>query len=105
MGHLHTALSERFTDPDEIRDVANHGCIGGVSGFIWTSDNVRFFDEHEEEIYNYLNDCEMSMKDFAHNGSTIATLKNDMVWAVVELWCQAQNMGNQLEAIASMCCD
>ena len=97
MSTLHGALVARFDDADEIRDVANHGCQGGVSGFIYYSENEKFFDEHEDEIYNYLNDCEFSMKDLVHTGSTIRALKNDMVWCVVELWCQAQNIGNELE--------
>lgn len=100
MTRLHDALAARFTDADEIKDVANHGCSGGVSGFIYYSENEQFFDEHEDDIYNYLNDCEFSMKDFVHTGSTIRSLKNDMVWCVVEMWCQAQNLGNELEAAA-----
>jgi hypothetical protein len=88
---LHETLIARFTDATEVQDVANHGCAGGVNGFIWTQDCVEFFDAHEDEIYDYLNDCEMSMKDFANEYSTIRSLKNDMVWAVVELWCQAQS--------------
>lgn len=96
MSKLHDTLSARFTDADEIRDIANHGAQGGVNGFIWTQECVDFFDQHEDEIYDYLNDCEMSMKSFAHNGSTINTLKNDMVWAVVELWCQSQNTINEI---------
>lgn len=97
MSRLHNALTERFTDLDEIRDVATHGCSGGVSGFIYYSETQRFFDEYEDEIYDYLNDCGMSMKDFVHSGSTIRTLKNDLVWCVVELWCQAQELGSELE--------
>ena len=91
MTSLHEALIARFTDATEIQDVANHGCAGGVDGFIWTQDCVEFFDAYEDEIYAYLNDCDMSMKDFANEYSTIRSLKNDMVWAVVELWCQAQS--------------
>jgi hypothetical protein len=100
MANLHNTLTARFTDADEIRDIANHGASGGVNGFIWTQDCVEFFDNHEEEIYDYLNDCELSMKDFATQYSTIRSLKNDMVWAVVELWCQAQHMVNEMEAMA-----
>lgn len=100
MSRLHDALSARFTDLDEIKDVANHGCQGGVSGFIYYSENEQFFDEHEDEIYDYLNDCELSMMDFVQRGSTIRSLKNDMVWCVVELWCQAQELGADLEEAA-----
>ena len=94
---MHDALTARFTDADEIKDVATYGCEGGVNGFIYYSENEKFFDEHEDEIYDYLNDCGFSMKDFANDGSTIRSLKNDLVWCVVEMWCQAQELGNELE--------
>jgi len=100
MTRLHDALTARFTDADEIKDVANYGCSGGVSGFIYYSENEKFFDEYEDEIYDYLNDCELSMVDFVDTGSTIRSLKNDLVWAVVEAWCYAQTLGNELEAEA-----
>lgn len=97
MTRLHDALASRFTDLDEIKDVANHGCAGGVSGFIYYSETSKFFDLFEDEIYDYLDDCEYSMADFVERGSTITTLKNQMVWCVVELWCQAQLLGAELE--------
>ncbi len=97
---MHDALAARFTDADEIKDVANYGCAGGVSGFIYYTETTKFFDEYEDEIYDYLNDCEMSMIDFVDRGSTITSLKNEMVWCVVELWCQAQHMVNEMEAEA-----
>ena len=97
---MHDALTARFTDADEIKDVANYGCAGGVSGFIYYTETTKFFDEYEDEIYDYLNDCEMSMIDFVDRGSTITSLKNEMVWCVVELWCQAQHMVNEMEAEA-----
>ena len=87
---LHTALTDRFTDADEIKDVANYGCAGGVSGFIYYSETEKFYDEHEDEISDYLGNAGFSLKNFVHSGSTISTLKNDLVWATVELWCQAQ---------------
>ena len=94
---MHDALTARFDDADEIKDVANYGCAGGVNGFIYYSETSKFFDEHEDEIYYWLNDFGFSMKDFAKDGSTISTLKNDLVWCVVECWCQAQDTANQLE--------
>ena len=97
---LHTALTARFTDADEIKDVANHGCAGGVSGFIYYAECERFFDAHEDEISDYLNDCGYSLVDFVDSGSTIRSLKTDLVWATVEAWCQAQTLGNELEAAA-----
>jgi len=94
---MHDTLTARFTDADEIKDVANHGCSGGVSGFIYYSETEKFFDEYEDEIYDYLNDYEMSMVDFVDTSSTISSVKNYMVWTVVEAWCQAQDIVNELE--------
>ena len=94
---MHDALTARFDDADEIKDVANYGCAGGVNGFIYYSETSKFFDEYEDEIYDYLNDAGFSMKNFVHSGSTISTLKNDLVWCAVECWCQAQDTANQLE--------
>ena len=88
MTTMHDALTARFDDANEIKDVAAYGCAGGVSGFIYYSETSKFFDEYEDEIYDYLNDAGFSMKNFVHSGSTISTLKNDLVWCVVEMYCQ-----------------
>ena len=87
MSRLDSALAARFTDLDEIKDVANYGCAGGVSGFIYYHETSEFFDEHEDEIYDVLNDAGYSMKNFVDTGSTITSLKNEMVWCVVEMYC------------------
>jgi hypothetical protein len=101
MTALHEALTARFTDNTEIQDVANHGCAGGVNGFIWNHEVAEFFDQYELEIYDYLNDCELSMKDFVKDScATITTLKIDMVWCVVELWCQSMHQINQMAELA-----
>jgi len=99
---MHDALTARFTDADEIKDVATYGCPGGVNGFIYYSENEKFFDEYEDEIYDYLNDCEFSLKDFVNDGSTIRSLKVDLVWCVVELWCQAQHNVNEMVREAAL---
>jgi hypothetical protein len=101
MTALHEALTARFTDNTEIQDVANHGCQGGVNSFIWNHEVCEFFDQYEEEIYDYLNDADLSMKDFAKEyGATITSLKVDMVWCVVELWCQSMHQINQMAELA-----
>jgi len=99
---MHDALTARFTDADEIKDVARYGCEGGVNGFIYYSETEKFFDEYEDEIYDYLNDCDYSMKDFVTSGSTISTLKNSLVWCVVELWCQVQHSVNEMVREAAL---
>ena len=100
MTRLHDALTARFTDADEIKDVATYGCSGGVSDFIYYYETSKFYDEYEDEILDYLSDCGITIRDLCTNDDTIATLKNSLVWCVVECWCQAQTLGNELEAEA-----
>ena len=100
MTRLHDALAARFTDADEIKDVANYGCSGGVSDFIYYSETEKFYDKYEDEILDYLSDCGITIRDLCTNDDTIATLKNSLVWCVVECWCQAQDTANELEAEA-----
>ena len=97
---MHDALTARFTDADEIKDVANYGCAGGVSGFIYYHETSAFYDEHEDEILDYLSDCGTTIKDLCDENDTIAMLKNRLVWFVVEWHCQAQQMVNEMEAEA-----
>ena len=98
--NMHDALTARFDDIDEIRDVANYGCAAGVSGFIYYSETCAFYDEHEQEILEYLLDCDISIKDVCQDDDNIDMLKNRLVWTVVELWCQAQEMAHEMEQVA-----
>tara|TARA_R100000406_G_scaffold34923_1_gene23052 strand:- start:546 stop:854 length:309 start_codon:yes stop_codon:yes gene_type:complete len=97
---MHSALTARFDDIDEIRDVANYGCAAGVSGFIYYSETCAFYDEHEQDILDYLADCDISIKDVCHDDDCIDTLKNRLVWTVVEMWCQAQDMVEEMRQVA-----
>jgi len=94
---MHDALTARFTDADEIKDVARYGCEGGVNGFISCHETSKFYDKYEDQILDYLNDCGVTIRDLCTNEDTIASLKNSLVWCAVELWCQAQDMANELE--------
>ena len=88
---LTEALDERFDDMDEIKDVADHGCEGGVSGFIYYSETSKFFDEYQEEIEEELEDTMgenyLRMIAEAPTVNNIRTLKNFMVWSVVSCYC------------------
>ena len=85
-------------DVDELKDIVNHGMSAGVSGFIYTRDNVQWFDENEDTIEEYLSDWykdNMGEDNYigaiagADNNSypvgSIDELKNRMVWMYVEL--------------------
>jgi hypothetical protein len=97
---MHDALTARFTDADEIKDVANYGCAGGVNGFIYYSETSKFFDEYEAEIYDYLNDAGFSMKNFVHSGSTISTSR--MILCGVLLRCTANVFLTNTSRLAKM---
>ena len=78
---------------DDLKDIATHGMSGGVSGFIYTRDNVAWFDENDDEIQDYLSDWyhdniggdEGSFAYFAKDVEDITQLKNKLVWSYVEL--------------------
>ena len=88
---LNDALAARFTDADEIKDVANHGCSGGVSGFIYYKEIRDFFNDHEDDIENAIADLGFDTKDLVDaNTNSVMELINKMVWIVVENYCQQQ---------------
>ena len=81
-------------DVDQLCDIANHGMSGGVSGFIYTRDNVEWFDENEDMIEEYLSDWyfdnlgERNYMAAICNDTepcSIDELKNKMVWMYVEM--------------------
>ena len=88
-------LGEEF-DIDELNDIVNHGMSAGVSGFIYTRDCVDKFNEHDDEIEEYLSDWyhdNMNENNYigaiASNGTfsvgSVDELMTKMVWAYVEL--------------------
>ena len=91
---MHTILDVEF-DIDQLKDIVNHGMSGGVSGFIYTRENVKHFDDNENEIEVYLSDWysdnlgeDNYIGAISSNGTypvgSIDELKNRMVWAYVE---------------------
>ena len=92
-----TILGVEF-DRDELQDIVNHGCVAGVSGFIYTRECVDKFDMHDDEIQDYLSDwvfdngiiddvgnSKGSFAFFAPDAEDISQLKNQLVWSYVEL--------------------
>lgn len=89
MTTLHDALAARFTDPDEIKDVAQYGCEGGVSGFIYYNEIRDFFNEYEDDIEDTVADLGYDIKDLVDTETnSVMALINKMVWIVVEDYCQ-----------------
>ena len=88
---MYTILGVEF-DIDELRDIAEHGMSAGVSGFIYYRETTAKFDEHDDEIQDYLSDWVhdnigegSSFSYFGGDVEDITQLKNKLVWAYVEL--------------------
>ena len=81
-------LCSRFDDPDEIKDVANYGCSGGVNGFIYYTEINEFFDAYEEQIEYIMDMAGITYQDLVPNAENIQELKCKAVWFVVEDYCQ-----------------
>ena len=83
-------------DLDECADIATHGCIAGVPGFTYTSDNVEAYDEYEYTIMGELDDwaeelgatngMEMIMDSLNRRDihPTMNAIKECAVWMYVE---------------------
>ena len=103
MSRLTDALDERFDDLDEVKDVANHGCAAGVSGFIYYNETRAFFNEHEDEIEEWMDELYFGdnyIKELTEDDNvTINQLINKVVWVVVENYCQDKL--NQAEVSAA----
>ena len=78
-----------------IKDIAEHGCQGGVPGLTYYVDTTDFFDCFEHDVWKYVREAaeasgssvfELLDKDIA--GPT--AFKNSMVWLAVE--CAAQEL-------------
>ena len=90
----YTILDHEF-EADQLKDIVNHGMSAGVSGFIYTRDNIAKFDEFEDEVEEFLSDWyydNMGESNYLHamteNHEEIASvdaLKQHMVWTYVEL--------------------
>ena len=102
---LTVALDERFDDIEETKDVANYGCGGGVSGFIYYYETRKFFNEYEEEIEQELQEIfgDRWMSDMVASQSVwdTASFKNLCVWIVVETYCQCKLEEHQVSSLIS----
>ena len=91
---MYTILDVEF-NTDELKDIVTHGMSAGVSNFIYTRDNVAKFNEHDDEIEEYLSDWyhdNMGEDNYIHAMTdgrpelcSIDALKQHMVWSYVEL--------------------
>lgn len=84
---LNDFFEDRFTDIDEIRDVANYGCSVGVSGFIYSSELADVFDEYEDQLEDLLDSHGIKYTDLVPDFETLQQVKEAAVWYAVDTWC------------------
>ena len=63
MTALNDALDRRFDDMAEIMDVAKYGCAAGVSDFIYSTELCEFFNEHETEIEDVVDNMDVKLHE------------------------------------------
>jgi len=79
-----------------IKDVSHHGCSGGVPGLIYYNETVKFHDDHEEEIWQLLEDYADNeglklvdkMAQVSKDAGSLRQVKNGLVWWAVEVRAQ-----------------
>lgn len=86
-----------------IQDIADHGCSGGVSGLIYYRETEKFHDDHEQEIWDLVQqlaeDSGQSIMKYIGNISkagSLSQLLNDLVWLAVEV--RARDILDEREA-------
>lgn len=85
-------------DKEDVADIANHGCSGGVSGLIYYHETSDFYDEHVVEIWEMLEDAAdqegqtlaEKVYSLTKDEESYRTFKNRLVWWAVEV--RAQEM-------------
>ena len=81
------AILEIYTE-EELFDIAYHGCASGcASSHIYTSDCVKFYDEYEYEILEYIEENlgYASAFELTTGCGAIDQVKNTLVWIFIEL--------------------
>ena len=87
-----------------IKDIAHHGCQGGVPGIIYYNETVEFYAAHEEEIFEQLEDYAeqeglklgQKVQQVTRDAGSLRQFKNNLVWWAVEV--RAQQLLDQREA-------
>ena len=75
-------------DYEQCKEIVDHGCQSGVcSQHIYYADTIRFFDEHEGEITDFVvdsADAQFVGEVLAQHKGDLDAYKNDMTWAFIE---------------------
>ena len=76
-------------DLDTLKEIAEQGCASGVAtNHIYYYQTVKFYDQYEEEIYEYIEDSvgiDYLIEVFKDSNACLMSYKNDVVWTYIEL--------------------
>ena len=76
-------------DIDTLREIRDHGCASGAAhDHIYYRDTIKFYDEYQDEIVDYIEDtvgAEVLTEIFGRNYNSLNHYKNDVVWSYIEL--------------------
>jgi hypothetical protein len=83
-------------DKEDVKDIANHGCSGGVSGLIYYNETTKFYDDHVKEIWEMLEDAAdqegqtlmEKVYSITKDEESYRTFRNQLVWWAVEVRAQ-----------------
>ena len=79
-----------------IKDIAQHGCSGGVSGLTYYVETSAFHDQHQEEIWQLIGDQADDnglkngefLQHVTSDPGSLTNFKNDLVWWAVQVRAQ-----------------
>jgi len=93
---------------ETIKDIVQHGCSGGIGGFIYYSETCAFHDEYEKEIWDMLYDDAddqgitilqmLAQFNGQKDVGSVEQFKNMLCWYAVET--VAAQIVNELEEVA-----
>ena len=96
MSLLFDALDERFDDLEECKEISEHGCAScAPHGFIYYYETKAFFEEHQDEIEQYIDDnygWKLFMEEEGRYSLSVRELINTLVWWTVESYCQSKSL-------------
>ena len=76
-------------DYETCKEIVDHGCQSGVcSEHIYYGDTIKFFENYEDEIFEYITDTlgeEMNEELWTNNPCNYNGYMNDTVWTFIEL--------------------
>ena len=92
-------------DYEDAKEIVNHGCQSGVcSQYIYYAATIRFFDNYEEEITDYIitsYGTEFLANIFTANDCCLDMYKNDVTWCYIEL--VSDEIVNRVEYESTTC--